>query len=150
MQGRKDLFKNLFASLPVVRRMKIPIYPKAQTGERLRLCVKSFWRLTMPEARAVQENPLVQGQDEKLTYTLTVTPWGSDPVNAVVTAYDVTWGEYTDVSETVLNGMAAVAGDVITLPSVENLTAGHNYRIEILWQSSGNTFECFVDIKGER
>ena len=104
----------------------------------------------MPESRAVQENPIVQGQDEKLTYTLTVTPWGSDPSGVVVTAYDVTWGEYVDVSDKVLNGMPAAAGDVVTLPSVENLTAGHNYRIEILWLSGGNTFECFVDIKGER
>jgi hypothetical protein len=103
----------------------------------------------MAEIREVQESPLVMGQDEKLTFTLTVTPWGSSPSSVSVKVFDVTDGGYTDVSSTVLNGSPAVDGDVITLPSVEDLVAGHVYRLEILFMSGGNTFECYAVVRGE-
>lgn len=92
----------------------------------------------------------MQGEAEKITYNLTVTPWGASPSSVVVSAYDVTGGDRTNVSSTVLVGSASVSGDVITLPSLERLTAGHLYRIEIQWLSGGNTFECYVFVEAEQ
>ena len=85
----------------------------------------------MSETRVVQESPLEQGIDEQITYNLTTTPWGSSPTAVTVKAYDITDGAYADVTSTVLSGEASVSGDVITLPSLESLTAGKRYRVEI-------------------
>jgi hypothetical protein len=101
------------------------------------------------ETRQVQESPLVQGVDEKLTYTLTVTPWGNTPSGPVVKAFDITDGGYLDVSNTVLVGSPTILENVITLPSLENLTAGHKYRVEVQWLSGGNTFEAYAEVEAE-
>ena len=90
-----------------------------------------------------------QGDDETIIYSITTTSWGSSPSNVVVKAYDVTGGTRTDVSETVLSGTASVDGDVITLPAVTGLTAGKGYRIEVKFDSGGNTFEPYIEIEAE-
>lgn len=104
----------------------------------------------MSEIRQVQESKLYQGADEKLTYTLTTTPWGGSPGSLVVKVYNITDGASTDVSSTVLVGSASASGDVITLPSLEALTAGLTYRVEIQWVSGGNTFEAYVIVEAEK
>ena len=103
----------------------------------------------MSVARQVQESPLVQGEDEAITYTLTTTPWGSSPSSSAVKAYDITDGGETDVSGTVLNGSPSEVGDVITLPSVESLTAGKRYRIDVKFTAGGNTLEAYAIIEAE-
>jgi hypothetical protein len=100
-------------------------------------------------SREVIEGKQVQGVDETIVYTLTTTPWGSTPTSLAVTAYDVTYPQRTDVGTTVLTGSASATGDVITLPALHALTAGHQYRIEIKFTCSGNIFEAYLLVDAE-
>ena len=104
----------------------------------------------MTEAREVNESPLRQGADEQITYQLTVTPWGSNPANVQVKAYDVTEGAYSDVSASVLSGSAAVSGDVITLPRLSGLAPGSTYKVEVLFACGVNVFECWLTVLATR
>ena len=90
-----------------------------------------------------------QGNDESIVYTLTTTSWGSSPTSVEVKAYDITGGNRTDVSDTVLTGSASTADDVITLPAVGGLTANHMYRIEVKFTSGGNVYEPYFEIEAE-
>jgi len=99
----------------------------------------------MPISREVKEGLLFQGADEKVAYTITTTPWGSSPSSVTFKAYnDVT---NSDVTSTVYpSGSATANGDVITLPLLQALTAKSYYRIEIKFDSGGNTFELFFRV----
>ena len=100
--------------------------------------------------RAVQESPIVQGEDEIITYDLTTTPWGSSPTNVTVKVYDITDGAETDVTTTIIpTGEASVSGDVITLPPLRAMTVGHRYRAEIKFTAGGNTLEAYCIIEAE-
>jgi len=103
----------------------------------------------MTVSREVKESKLLQGADEKIAYQLTTTPWGSTPTSVSVKCYDVTTGARTDVSSTNLSGSATVAGDVITCPTLQSLTAGSWYRLEIQFVSGGNTWEAYAIIHAE-
>lgn len=103
--------------------------------------------------RRIRESPLTQGEDESLVYSLTTTPWGSDPTVDSVTVFDVTGAEETadweDVTATVMPvNSPTIAGDVITFSPLESLTDGHIYRIEIQFTCGSNTFETYGFIIG--
>lgn len=100
-------------------------------------------------SREVAEGPQRQGADEKIVYSVTTTPWGSAPSDAVVVVKDTTDGGSTDVSGSVLAGSVSVNGDVITLPKIQSLTAGHTYRVEIQFVAGNNTFEAYFIIRAE-
>ena len=109
-------------------------------------------RITMPTNRVVKEGKQIQGTDEVIVYTITSTPWGTPPVVVAATAtkaYDVTDNNRTDVTATVLTGDTTVGGDVISLPPLDALTAGHIYRIEVKFTSGGNTFEPYFIVEAE-
>jgi hypothetical protein len=91
-------------------------------------------------SRQVIQSPIEQGADEEIAYTVTTTPWGSDPSDVVVKAYNLSAG-YTDVSQDVLTGNPSVNGDVITTPVVGTLT------IEIKFTVGGNIMECYCEIR---
>lgn len=99
-------------------------------------------------SREVQEGAQKQGADEKIIYSLTTTPWGSSPSNVAVVVKDVTENT-TDVTGLTTSGSASVNGDVITLPKIQNLTAEHLYRVEVLFDAGGNTFEAYFNIRAE-
>lgn len=99
-------------------------------------------------SREVAEGEQVQGIDEQIVYTLTTTNWGSSPSSPAVVAKDLTLGE-VDVSTTVLSGTASVAGDVITLPTLKNLTRDHRYRVEIKFTSGSSIFEAYFYVRAE-
>ena len=99
-------------------------------------------------SRRVKESDLRQGEDEQIAYTVTTTPWGSSPTNVAVVAKDMTDNNAV-VTSTVLSGSASVSGDVITTPKVQNLVAGHKYRIEVKFTASGNVLECYFELLGE-
>ena len=106
----------------------------------------------MTVTREIQESPTQQGVDEEVVYTLTTTPWGSDPSTDSVKVYDVTDGyaSKTDVTSTVMpTGSASESGDVISLPKMKSLTAGSRYRVEIEFTCSGNTFVAWGVVEGE-
>lgn len=100
-------------------------------------------------SRQVAESPLVQGAGESIVYQITTTPWGSSPAAVTVKVYDITGGGSVDVSAASLLGAATVAGDVITLPAVRGLTAGHVYRLEASFTSGSHTFACWAEIYAE-
>ncbi len=100
--------------------------------------------------REIIESPQPQGVDEEIVYTLTTTPWGSDPSASAVVVFDVTDGAREDVTTTVMPaGSPSESGDVVTLPTLEALTASKKYRVEIQFTSGGNVFEAFGIILAE-
>lgn len=100
----------------------------------------------MTTLRFVNESPIYQGEDEEIAYNLTVTPWGSNPTNVSVAIYDK---NRTDLSSTCLKGSVIVEGDIVTTPVVYNLTAGRQYRLEVLMTLEGNILEAYAVINGE-
>lgn len=100
-------------------------------------------------ARMVSEGRRYQGEDEQIAYTVTTTNWGSDPSSVTVKAYDES-NAMTDVTSTVLSGDASATDDVITCPVLKSLTAGHRYRVEVKFTCSGNVFECYFVVEGEK
>lgn len=103
-------------------------------------------------SREVREGRQAQSANEKIAYTLTTTPWASTPTVTALSAYDITGPrQYDPVTSTVFpTGSSSVAGDVITLPLLQALTAGHVYRVVVQFTSGGNTFEAYFDVQAER
>ena len=96
-----------------------------------------------PHDRRIRESPLFQGEDEEIVYCLTTTPWGSTPTNVSVVVKDV---DGTDVTSSVTSGISAVSGDVISTPTIQDLTANTEYRLEIRFTVSGNVMEAWAII----
>lgn len=96
----------------------------------------------------VNEGKQFQRPNEQIVYTLTTTPYGSSPTSIVVTVFDITSGTPQDVTSTVTSGSVIVAGDVITLPTVGNLTAGKLYRVDIRFTTQQTVWEPYVLIQG--
>ena len=94
----------------------------------------------------VAEGMQYQSADEELVYTVTTTNWVSSPTGPSAKAYDETTGG-TEVTATVLSGSASAADDVITLPVLKSLTAGHRYRVEVAWTVSGSVYEAFFRVQ---
>lgn len=103
----------------------------------------------MAISREIVEGGQEHGVDEEVAYTIATTPWGTDPTDVSIEAYDTT-DLSVDVSSTVLSGSLSVAGDVITTPKIVDLTLGHTYRFEVLFHSGSNIFEFFFTVKCER
>ena len=105
-----------------------------------------------PEDRLIQESPLYQGADEQVNYSLTSTPWGSTPTSVVAKIYLIDSGTYTDYSTTCFGATTStVTGDVISLPTVQNIVSGNRYRMEVKFtDSGGNIWEPYVIIEGQR
>ena len=97
--------------------------------------------------RETKASPVVQGVDERVSYPLTTTPWGSSP-SSVSCALKTLPG-LVDVSAAKLSGSASATGDVITSPIVFGLTAGQQYRLEWKFTISGNVLESYMIINGE-
>lgn len=101
-------------------------------------------------SREVVQGRQIQGEDEKIAYKITTTPWASSPASPTVVVKDVR-ADYADVTSTVMpSGSPAVAGDVITLPLLQLLTAGRVYRVEVKFTSGGNTFEPYFEVLAQR
>lgn len=101
----------------------------------------------MSVQRRIIESPLMQGEDERIVYSLTTTPWGSSPLTVSVVLK--TYPGLVDVSSTNLSGSVVVAGDVITSPIVHSLAAGSSYRLEYKFTVTGNVLEAYAIIRGE-
>lgn len=97
-------------------------------------------------SRRIIESPIHQGEDEQIAYTLTTTPFASDPSSPTVTIKDA---DGVDVTGDYTSGSAGVLGDVITTPTILDLVAGIQYRLEIKFTVSGNVEEAWADLYGE-
>lgn len=105
----------------------------------------------MTVKREVIESPMAQGENEVITYTIDVTPWGNSPTDISVIAYEMDGTDKTDVTEDVMpTGGPTVDENIITLPPLLGLIAGTRYRIEVLFTCSGNVFETFCIINAEQ
>lgn len=94
-------------------------------------------------------NILSQGEDESIARKLDVSTVGSGATSPSVTVKDMT-ADGEDVTATVATGSASVdENDVITLPAIHSLTAGHEYRVEVQYTISGNVFETYFYIKAQ-
>jgi len=102
--------------------------------------------------REIVEGQQFQGADETVVYTLTTTNWGSSPTSTSAKIFTQNADEtFTDVTSTNMpTGSTSVSGDVITLPAVTALVAGTVYRVEVKFTISGNVFEAYAIIQGER
>lgn len=98
--------------------------------------------------RQVNETDIYQGEDEKIAYRLTTTPWGTSPTDVSVSFYDITYGGRVSANA-FLSGVASVSGDVITCPIIQGLIPNRKYRLEIKFVSGGNTWEVFAIINSE-
>lgn len=97
--------------------------------------------------REMKESPVPQGEDEKITYYFTSTPYGSSPSNASMVVKD---DNGDDVTDDVTSGSMGGSGDVITLKQIEDLTAGIRYRVEIKFSAGGGApFKPFFFIDCE-
>lgn len=99
------------------------------------------------DIREVKEGPQPQGEDEKVTYSFTSTPWGTSPSNASMVVKD---DEGTDVTADVTSGSMGGSDDVITLKPIDSLTAGIRYRVEVQFTCGGGApFEMYFYIDCE-
>jgi PKD repeat protein len=103
------------------------------------------WRMSR---REVIGGTRVQGVDESIVYALDTTAWGGSPSSPAVTAEDMTASD-ADVTSTVLSGSASASGNIVTLPALGSLTAGHQYRIKIAFEISGNTLVAELLVRAE-
>lgn len=97
--------------------------------------------------REVRESPLPQGIDERIAYTLTTTPWGSNP--GTLSCALKTLPGLVDVSSAKLSGSASATGDIITSPIVYGLNSGQQYRLEFKFTCTSNIFEAYLILRGE-
>jgi hypothetical protein len=104
----------------------------------------------MSNLREIKEGLQYIGEDENIVYTLTTTPWGSDPSSEAAKIFEVDGDDLTDVTSGLMSGSASATADVITLPAIAGCTAGTDYRVEIIFTCSGNVFEAFAELKAER
>ena len=95
-----------------------------------------------------------QDEDEIITYTLDVTEVNYPSVGAVAavgmtvwtcpdgTGYDTVCGPGgADVTAAVTAGALAVAGQVITLLTIQTLTKGTDYVVAVKYTKDGHTLE---------
>lgn len=100
--------------------------------------------------REVAEGIQYQGADEVIVYDIDTGNWGGSPSSPTVVVKDAS-NNFTDVTSTVMpSGSPSVSTDTITLPALQSLTAGNEYRIEVKFTISGNTEECYIRVFGER
>lgn len=95
--------------------------------------------------REVEESPVEQGADEIISYTFTWDILGT-PTNPIVKLYDITDGEYTDVSSTCLLGSPSIFENLVLTPKVKSLTNKKQYSLECKVVIDGNTLEHYCRI----
>ena len=103
-------------------------------------------------SRQTVQSPLKQGEDETIAYTITTTPWASSPtsVAAKIYSFNPVNSSYTEVTSARMTGSPSVTNDVITLPAISGLTDGTRYRVEVQFTVSGNIYEPWFWLDGER
>ena len=101
------------------------------------------------DVREVKESPLVQGVNERVIYSLDVTPWGNNPTSVVVTVLDNTDND-ADETASRTTGSPSVVGNIITLPTIYQLEDDHQYSVFIRFTIGSNIFEVYARIQANR
>jgi len=93
----------------------------------------------MAQATEFKDSPIRDFTSaDSITYTVDTDPYGGSPSNVAVTAKNLTTG--ATVTSSVLSGSAPVTADTITLPAIGSLIPNNTYRIDVQFDSGGNTF----------
>ena len=99
-------------------------------------------------SREVVEGHQVQGVDEVIVYSIDTSNWGGSPSSVSAVVKQLSDG--TDVTSTVMNpNSPSVATDTITLSTLDTLTEGEVYRVEVQFDIGTDTFECFFYVRAE-
>ena len=99
----------------------------------------------------INEGIQLQREGESLRYKITTTPWASNPTAVDVEVWDITdTSNEIDVSSSTMFGTDSVENDQITLPNVRNLVKSHKYRVDVFFNSQGNTFVVPLYIRAIR
>lgn len=109
--------------------------------------------MSISQAREWKESPFYQGEDEQIAYAVTVpTSWGTSDFSSLSSKlYEDPDDANTDVTATKLSGSTTSSSQVITTSTVQSLTAGKKYRLDVKWTSSeGNVLEAFAIIYAQR
>ena len=107
--------------------------------------------MAKPEDREAIEGIQYQGEDEIIGYTYNVTKIGDNPTSTAATVYTVVGATYSDVTSTKMpTGSTSVTVNVISLPALKLLDDGVLYRVEIKFTISGNVFDHFFMVQGQR
>jgi hypothetical protein len=97
--------------------------------------------------REVVEGPQIQGEDERIIWTLDITPWGSSPTDMVFVLKDSTG---TDVTAAHCTGSpTAVSATLVNTPTIHSLDPGEQYRAELRFTSGGQVMEPFFILIAE-
>ena len=95
----------------------------------------------MADERDARTPPRIQGKDEEIPYALNCEDVGTAAgaiTNPATTAWLLINGEESsNESATVLSGAPSVAAQIITLPMLQDLTEGEQYRIKTLFTKDG-------------
>jgi len=97
--------------------------------------------------REVVEGPQIQGEDERIVWTLDISPWGSSPSSVSVVIKDEAGNNVTATKSTGLPVVASAT--LINCPVIHSLTAGSQYRVEVKFTASGQVFEAFFILIAE-
>lgn len=94
--------------------------------------------------REVTNSPFELGSRESRKYTLDTTEWGGGSTGAACSLIDLTTD--LDVSSTKLSGSVVANANTIVTKTVDNLVAGHHYRLNITWSNSSGEWEAYLII----
>lgn len=95
--------------------------------------------------REVEESPIKQGVDEKISYAFDWEILGT-PTEPVIKLYDITDDGYTDVTSTNLLGSPSIFEKLVLTPKVKSLKDKKHYSLECMVNINGNTLETFCHI----
>lgn len=107
--------------------------------------------MSSKQNREVTEGTLYQGEDERIAYTLDVSNVGDSPTAQSVSVYQVDGLTFTDVESTVMpTNTPTVSGNIITLSLLRDLTNGKTYQVEVKFTITGNIFEHYFRVVGQK
>lgn len=90
-----------------------------------------------------------QGADEEISYVIDVSNWANAPTSASFTIWDGGTNRSGSLLSSSASGGATISGANVTTPCILNLTAGTDYRCELLVGQSGEVFEGYFILTGE-
>lgn len=95
----------------------------------------------------VKEGIQEQGASEAIAWPIDVSNQTSAPTSPdVVSVIDLSTGR--NVESTVMpTGISGVDGTIITLPLLQNLTPGRDYKVYFKWTDGSETKEAFIRIR---
>lgn len=92
----------------------------------------------------VTEGLQFQSTAEELIWAIDTSNRGTPTSPSVASVKDKAGADKK--SDVMPSGSASVSGDVISLPKLQDLTAGDRYEIRVTYTISGNKHETFIHV----